>query len=242
MAGLIIFLILRRYLLFIFMWFVCQVIFQVLNRVKITGRKNLPRGTGILYLSNHLTLIDSWLIAISVISFWELVFFPKRIPWNATARENFFDKWWRRQIFSLLRCIPVDRVVKTEVDVKIQTQKLSELLKEKNLILFFEGTRSRNGLIGPCKTGVTWTIMGADPIIVPIAIIGTQPIMPIETGSKIKFRSIRRGHRGEIRIGKPCRLADLLIDFDPTKDSHARAKEKFLAKKIQEMVIALQSN
>lgn len=206
--------------------------FKIRNRIKIIGRENLPRDTNALYLSNHETLIDSFLKGISVVSFRELIFYPKRIPWNAPDRSNFFSKKLGvlRYTMGLLRNIPTARNLRSREAIHAQLDQYIEALADGNLSLFFEGTRTRDGEIGQCKSGVAHIIQAAKPrYVIPILLVGIQPIMPIEAG--FSFSKIQGGHRGHIIIGKPIKFSQAEID------QHGR---KYIAAKVRQSVVELQ--
>ncbi len=183
-------------------------IFKIRNQVKVIGRKNLPKNNGILYVSNHHTLIDSLLIGISVSSIFDVFFHYDRIPWNAPDYDNFFKHPIGRQLIHLSKCVPVHRhTAKLEV-INRDINNFCETLKYSNLVLFFEGTRTRNGQISDCKYGVAKTISRVNPnYVVPIYLHGVQPIMPIKSG--FNFTKIYGGHKGLLFIGKPIIFSDL---------------------------------
>ncbi len=183
-------------------------IFKISNRIKVRGRKNLPRGVRILYASNHQTLIDSLLIGISVSSLLDIFFRYDRVPFNAPDFDNFYKHPLGEQIMEMSKCIPVHRhSIKREV-INKDIANFCEALSKSNLVLFFEGTRTRNGKIGDCKYGVAQTIIIAKPrFVVPIYLHNVQMIMPIESG--FNFAKIYGGNKGELYIGKPIMFSDL---------------------------------
>lgn len=213
-------------------WLWGHYIFRIKNRVKIVGRENLPRDTGILYVSNHLTLIDSFIIGPAVVSLWEILFFPKRIPWNTPDRNNFLKHKVWKHLFNLLKNIPVSRDGGRHT-IQAQIRLFAKALKNGNVVLFFEGTRSRSGEIGNCVPGVAETVRTANPkYVVPILLEGIQPIMPIEGG--FKYSAICSGHKGQITIGKPINFSVL----DSDKPSLAR---KEIGRKIRQAVLDLKT-
>lgn len=201
-------------------------IFKIRNRIKVRGRKNIPKENGILYVSNHQTLIDSLLIGISVSSLLDIFFHYDRVPWNAPDYDNFYKHPIGRQLIYLSKCVPVHRhTVKMEV-INRDINNFCEILKESNLVVFFEGTRTRNGQIGDCKYGVARTISAVKPkYVIPIYLCDIQPIMPIKSG--FNFTKIYGGHKGEIIIGKP-------ITFSNLHD------EELIKKEVKEAVLNLQ--
>lgn len=184
-------------------------IFQIRNRIKVRGRKNLPKENGILYVSNHETIIDSLLIGISVSSLFDIFFHYDRVPYNAPDYHNFFEHPFGEQVMFLTKCVPAHRHTKKLEVIEKDIANFCEILKKKNsnLVLFFQGTRTRDGIIGDCKYGVAKTIMTVKPkYVVPIYLHQIQEIMPIESG--FNFAKIYGGHKGELYIGKPIIFSD----------------------------------
>jgi 1-acyl-sn-glycerol-3-phosphate acyltransferase len=108
-----------------------------LNFTRVLGRNNIPfRGERVLFVSNHTTMYDSFLIAVAA-------YFPKHILYpslpfmNFAARENFFCTWFSRSLFSLLRTVPVERR-----DHPWLMRKYVDFLERNNLLIFYQGTRS----------------------------------------------------------------------------------------------------
>ncbi len=107
------------------------------NFTRVLGRNNIPRrGARVLFVSNHTTMYDSFLIAVAA-------YFPKNIIYpslpfmNFAARENFFRVWFSRTLFTLLRTVPVERR-----DHPWLMRKYVEFLERNNLLIFYQGTRS----------------------------------------------------------------------------------------------------
>ena len=97
--------------------------------------------------ANHLTLIDSLLLAYSTISLYNHIRHYRVIPWNMPEQDNF-----QRNILLILfcylgKCIPVNRGGDRK-EMKKALDKCAYVLSEKqNLMVFPEGTRSRTGLV-----------------------------------------------------------------------------------------------
>ncbi len=198
-----------QYILFLAMYPIARYVFGIKNKIKVTGRENLPHTTRVLFLSNHQTLIDSFLVGVNVISAKEIFFRQKLIPYNAPDRKNFLDHGFSKFFFGLLKNIPTDRNPKTLEKIQEQINSWCNILEENNLLLFFEGTRSRDGSIGKCKKGIAKTILQAQPdFIIPITLIGVSPIMPVDVG--FNYRKISFGHRGQMIIGQPLDFSEII--------------------------------
>lgn len=205
------YLVLNRSLLIIG-WLYAWWNFKVINHVRIIGRHNLPAGKrrrGMLFVSNHQTLGDSFLIGLAVAKLWDIVLYPSRVPWNAPAKENFFSKPLYRWLFKFLNNVPVIRGQQSPGLFRRQMQKLAEALHRGCLLLFFEGTRSRTGQIGECKRAVAYFIYHYQPTsVVPIRLVDIRQIMPIELG--YKFFNLNWRRKGALIIGKPLDLTEAL--------------------------------
>jgi len=215
-------------------WLIACYIFLWKNKVKIVGRENLPHTTNILYVSNHLTWIDSFLIGVSVMNFWEMFFYFKCIPWNAADRKNFFTHPVWKHFFALLKNIPVDRGSGNRDAVKELVRNFEKVLIDSNLLLFFEGTRSRTGFIGPCISGVSETIRLVKPkYVIPIFLDwGVQSIMPIADGPR--YSAIHSGKTGQVIIGKA-------IDFSGIDMSKHGSARKNISALVRQAVVNLQN-
>jgi len=178
-------------------------VFRVVNRVTIIGRENIPRQKNLLFVANHQTLIDSFLIGVAVSRFTDIIFNYQAIPWNAPDKKNFFSKKWLGFIFQYLKNIPATRGSQSRDSVFGQIKEWGEKLKDGALVLFFEGTRSRTGQIGECHSGVAKVVSDYRPTVVPIFLEDIGPILPIETGYNFLKPALpfKKRHHSRLIIG-----------------------------------------
>ena len=107
------------------------------NFTHVWGRNNIPRrGERVLFVSNHITMYDSFLIAVAAY-FPRNIFYPSLPFMNFAARENFFRSWFSKTLFTLLRTVPVERR-----DHPWLMRKYVDFLARNNLLIFYQGTRS----------------------------------------------------------------------------------------------------
>jgi len=100
-----------------------------------------------LICANHLTLIDSVVLAYAMIPTWRYIFQYKLLPWNVPERMNFNRNVFVGLACFLTKCIPVVRGGDRN-SVRATIGKCTYLLeKRENLMIFPEGTRSRNGRV-----------------------------------------------------------------------------------------------
>ncbi len=150
------------------------VLFRVLNRTTVIGRENVGEDRNTLLLSNHQSMIDSFLVGVCV-------FFPKSLirphlmPWNPAAEENFYGHPVLRWLSTHWRCI---RVKEGRRDLHA-LHRMLELLPTGVMTFFPEGTRSRDGSVGSGKAGAGLVVLGTHPKVIPVAIEGMREVLPI---------------------------------------------------------------
>lgn len=118
----------------------------------------------ILVCANHLTLIDSMLVALALAPPWRLTFFFGWMPWNTPERINFAAGLGMRSLIYLAKCIPITRGGRRE-EVAAVLNRLVYLTRNRELALIFpEGGRSRSGRVevGSAAWGVG-RIVGSIP-------------------------------------------------------------------------------
>jgi len=91
------------------------------------------------------------------------------------AADYFFDVWWRRGLTALFfNAFPVDRSGRNPRAVRAR-----DLLAERvPLLVFPEGTRSKDGSIGSFKPGAASLAISAGVPVLPVGIVGTHIAHP----------------------------------------------------------------
>lgn len=175
------------------------VLFFLLNRTTVIGRDRVPHDRNTLLLSNHQSMIDSFLVGIGAYFPWSWIK-PRLIPWNPAAEENFYDgpvlAWFSDQ----WKCIPVREGRR---DLKA-LYRMMEALGEGTMTLFPEGTRTRDGSIGPGRPGAGLVILGNHPTVIPVTIDGMDEVLPV--GETIP----RIGKEIFVYYGDPIDYSDFL--------------------------------
>lgn len=101
----------------------------------------------ILVCANHLTMVDSALLAWALGSAGWHVLHPSSFPWNVPDRANFASRWWQRILVYVLKCIPIPRGG-DRAEVAGVLHSLAWLLADGDVGLVFpEGGRSRSGRV-----------------------------------------------------------------------------------------------
>jgi 1-acyl-sn-glycerol-3-phosphate acyltransferase len=135
---------------------VCAVLIRWVFRWRIEGVEEARRtfrelrrsSSGpLLVCPNHLTMLDSFLVAHALGSAgWYLAHF-RSLPWNVPERRNFASTWWKRILVYVMKCIPVERGGDRAAVGRV-FGRLAHLMDRGDVVLVFpEGQRSRSGRI-----------------------------------------------------------------------------------------------
>jgi 1-acyl-sn-glycerol-3-phosphate acyltransferase len=137
---------------------------RVLRGIRAEGLEHVPESGGVIVAVNHRSLIDPPLVS--------AVLFPPRYPRFLAKRElfriPFFGEWMRA-----IGAIELDR---SRGDMGAIREALSVLGSEGCLVLFPEGTRSKDGLPLRPKAGVGFLAREARCPVVPARVRATESI------------------------------------------------------------------
>ena len=105
------------------------------------------RGAPLLICGNHLTMIDSALIAYALGSpLWYVLHFAS-MPWNVPDRNVFAAGLWQRALIYAFKCLPIERGG-SRLEVADALARFIHLLRRSEVGLIFpEGGRSRSGRV-----------------------------------------------------------------------------------------------
>ncbi len=150
------------------------VLFFVLNRTKVIGCRNVGEERNTLLLSNHQSMLDSFLVGLA--AFYPQSWLkPRLLPWNPAAAENFYKNPILAWLADNWKCIWV-REGRRDLHA---LHRMIQVLPQGVMTVFPEGTRSRDGGVGPGRPGAGLLILATRPRVIPVAIAGMQEVLPI---------------------------------------------------------------
>jgi len=101
----------------------------------------------VLICANHLTMVDSAILAWALGGSWWYIFNYRRMPWNLPEYNNFASIWLSRFGAWLTKCIPVVRGGPRQ-QVSGVIKRVQHLLSRgETALIFAEGGRSRTGRV-----------------------------------------------------------------------------------------------
>jgi 1-acyl-sn-glycerol-3-phosphate acyltransferase len=170
---------------------------SVINGFRVKGGENIPPSGGVLLCSNHISAYETIFLPWAVVRRY-----PMQMLW-APAKEELFANRFTGFLYSSWGAFPVRR----GRDVRAG-KAINELLKDQRVMLFPEGTRHRDGVLGRGNRGVGKIIYDTRPVVVPTALVGLNTW---------KFPGV--GQKGLVAFGKPLDFSDLFL-LEDRKETH----------------------
>jgi len=131
----------------------------------------------VIFVANHSSHLDAPVVLTSLPPAW-----AERTATGAAA-DYFFDVWWRAAATALVfNAFPVERA-STHGPRGRTTRLARELLDDGwNVLVFPEGTRSKDGWVGEFRSGAARLAVDHGVPVVPVALRGTYSAMPRGAG------------------------------------------------------------
>lgn len=165
-----------------------------LARPRVIGAEHIPASGGAILASNHLSIVDS-------------VYLPLMLdrPVTFAAKSEYFtsNRPGLRLMGLYLRAtgqLSVDRA-SARAGQEMLDAALALLRSGELFGVYPEGTRSPDGRLYRGRPGVGWLAMKSGLPVIPVAMIGTDRVLP-------PGRIVPRPGKIEIRIGKPMTFAE----------------------------------
>ncbi len=169
-------------------WILFRAMFATYFRWRVFGAENVPLTGGVILASNHASFLDPPLVGAGL-----------RRDINYLARESLFRFPGIGALLRSWNSVPVDRDGGGAKGLKAI---LSRLLGGGAIILFPEGTRTRDGRLQPARSGIGLTVIKSAAPVVPVRVFGTYEAY----GRHVKFP---RPHRVILKYGRPLNFERL---------------------------------
>lgn len=170
---------------------------SAINRFTVQGAHLIPPSGGVMIASNHISAYDTIFLPWAV-----LQHNPLQMLW-APAKEELFANPLLALLYRSWGAFPVRRGRDLRAGKHI-----NELLLDQKVMLFPEGTRHKDGVLGKGNRGVGKIIYDTRPFVIPTALSGVN---------HWRFPSFRA--RGGVVFGAPLQFDDLYLLPD-CKETH----------------------
>jgi len=140
-------------------WLSFRALYRFYFRWRVFNPERVPLKGPVILASNHASYIDPPLVGAAL---------PRAI--NYLAREDLFRFPVIGWVLHRWQTVPVDREGGGARGLKAI---LDRLLAGGAIILFPEGTRSRNGRLQPARSGIGLTVIKSRAPVIPVRVFGT---------------------------------------------------------------------
>lgn len=168
-----------------FVRYVVWGVYKVVYNFKIEGIENIPQDRPLVMASNHRSYADPVILTM-----------PMKRPVTYMAKEELFKNKLFGWFITKLGAFPVKRGAG---DMQVIDDSIGILNSGRNLVIFPEGTRSKDGKVGKGKTGVALIAAKSGADVLPCGIIFD--------GEKLKFRS-----KLTLRFGKVIPAEEIAVE------------------------------
>ena len=164
---------------------VFRLLLHILSPVRITGKKNIPRGKAYIVAINHVSLFEAPFVG----AFW-----PEQL--EVMGAVDIWSKPGQNILARMWGGIPVHR---EEYDRALFEKVLGALTAGYPLLIAPEGGRSHKPGMRPAKPGIAYVVERSGVPVIPVGIVGTTDDF---------WHKASRGQRPrlEMHIGSPIHL------------------------------------
>jgi len=184
-----------------------RVLFRVLSRWEVAGRRHVPAEGGVLLIANHTSYADPPIVGAAS---------PR--PVNFMAKAQLFRIPVLGWVIRRTHAFPVCRGTTDREALR----RAIRLLREGRVLLVFpEGTRSPDGRLMAAEHGAAFIALSAEAQVVPVAIDGADRVLPLHS-------PLIRPAKLRVAFGEPVDLS-ALRGQRLTRDVLEQASERMMA-------------
>ncbi len=169
-----------------------RLLYHVVYDMHFEGKENLPEKEGVIIASNHRSYADPVL----------LTMYMKR-PVKYMAKEELFKNKLFAAFIRMLGAFPVSR---GKGDLGAIDKSIDILKAGNNLVIFPEGTRSKENKVGNGKTGVAMIAAKAGADILPVGICFEGEKLAFRKKLTVKFGKIIKHEELNVTDASPHEL------------------------------------
>ena len=188
------------------MFYICKwlvwIAMKIAFSVKLEGKENIPKDTNCIFASNHRTNADPPLISCGL-----------KGKHSFMAKEELFKNKLFGWLIRNLGAFPVSR---GKGDTAVLDTAVERLENGSNLMIFPEGTRSKDGKVHRGHSGAAVIAARSGKPVIPVGIV---------FGEKLKFRT-----KITIKYGMPIIPADYVeVSDTPNPRQLVKLKNRYMA-------------
>lgn len=144
--------------------FLAAILAKLIFRLKVCGKKNIPKKGGFILASNHISYLDPIILGASC---------PRKLNFMAKS-ELFANPVFARFLFK----IGVFPVKRKSADISAIKEAIRRVNAGKALLLFPEGSRRQNAEESQPQAGIGFLASKTDAPVIPVFVKGTDKVLP----------------------------------------------------------------
>lgn len=200
-------------------WMFFRALFALYFRWRVIGAENVPKTGSVILAANHASYLDPPLVGAGL---------HRGI--NYLARQSLFRFPIVKQILHSWSAVPVDRDGGGAKGLKII---LDRLLGGAGIILFPEGTRTRDGQLQPAHAGIGLVVAKSEAPVVPVHVFGTFEAWG-------RNQKLPRPKKITLLYGQPMRFEKLRAEAKNCSKERLKQIYQEIANEIMAAIAALQ--
>ncbi len=137
------------------------------TKLEVVGRENIDPARSYVVVANHLSALDIMACLLAV-----------RLPMRFLAKTELFKVPIFAQGMRAVGIVEVDRAARGSIHADVNRQGKSLIGKGRSLIIYAEGTRSRDGALRPFKKGAFTMALTSHLPVLPVSLHGSYEAWP----------------------------------------------------------------
>lgn len=202
-------------------WSFYRTLFATYFRWRVYNSERVPLTGPVILAANHASFLDPPLVGSGL----------KR-DINYLARKSLFRYPGLGAILRTVNAVPVDRDGGGAAGLKAIMDRLHD---GGAIILFPEGTRTRDGKLQPARSGIGLTVIKSEAPVVPVRVFGTYEAW----GRHIK---IPRPHRVVVKYGQPMGFEKLRAEAKECSKTRLKEIYQQVADEIMAAIAKLEAS
>lgn len=199
-------------------WTFFRMAFALYLRWRVVDAENVPKTGSVILAANHASYLDPFLVGAGL---------DRDI--NYLARQSLFRFPIVKQILQSWNSVPVDRDGGGAKGLKII---LDRLLGGAGIILFPEGTRSRDGNLQPAHAGIGLLVAKSQAPVVPVRVFGSYEAWG-------RNHKLPRPKKVTVRYGQVMRFEKLRAEVKTCSKDRLKQIYQEIADEIMAAIAAL---
>jgi len=201
-------------------WIFFRALYKFYFGWRVYNAERVPTRGPVILASNHASFVDPPLVGAGL---------KRQI--NYLARENLFRFPLLGWILHQWQVVPVDREGGGAKGLKMI---LDRLLAGGAIILFPEGTRTRDGKLQPARSGIGLTVIKSNAPVVPVRVFGT-----FEAYNR-DMRFPRPFHTVIVKYGRPMQFEKLRDEAKTCSKQRLKEIYQQVADELMQTIATLQ--